>query len=134
MKYEDLLDKALEELPKRFSEHERFTIEKVKGHLEGNKTIVINLKQIAKHINREDKHLLKYLLRETASAGKFVGPRAIFNTKISAKMINKKIEKYVSEFVCCSECGSPDTKLSVETSVAYLRCQACGSKKPVKNL
>ena len=63
MKYEDLLDKALEELPKRFSEHERFTIEKVKGHLEGNKTIVINLKQIAKHINREDKHLLKYLLR-----------------------------------------------------------------------
>ena len=134
MAYEDLLDKALEELPKRFNEHERFTIEKVKGHLEGNKTIVINLKQIAKHINRDNKHLLKYLLRETASAGKFLGPRAVFNTKISAKLLNKKITKYVSEFVYCSECNSPDTKLGVEVGVAYLRCQACGSKKPVKNL
>ena len=48
--------------------------------------------------------------------------------------INKKIKKYASEFVFCSECNKPDTELTEEKEVIYLKCQACGAKKPVKNL
>ncbi len=133
--YDDLLSKAYSELPEQMFDGERFTIDKVKGHLEGSKTVISNLKQIAKTLNRDPEHLLKYLLRETASAGKFVRDRAIFAAKIGAGTFNKKIKKYASEFVFCSECGKPDTSLDVERGgISYLKCQACGVKKPVKSI
>jgi translation initiation factor 2 subunit 2 len=133
--YDDLLSKAYAELPDLMHGDERFTIDKVKGHLEGSKTVISNLKQIAKTLGRDPEHLLKYLLRETASAGKLVGDRTIFAAKIGAGTINKKIKKYASEFVFCSECGKPETTLDVERGgISYLKCQACGVKKPVKSI
>src|SRR3989344_8888841 len=132
--YEILLQKARQELPEVAQGGERFTIEKVLGHLEGNKTVLSNLKKIAKDLDREPEHLLKYLLRELATPGKFMGERVIFGTKVAASAINKKIKKYASEFVFCSECSKPDTKLIEEKGITYLRCTACGAKKPVKNL
>jgi translation initiation factor 2 subunit 2 len=132
--YEQLLDKAQEELPENVAGGERFTLDKVKGHLEGNKTVLINLKKIAKDLGRDESHLLKYLLRELATPGRYVGERAIFGTKVAAATINKKIKKYASEFVYCSECSKPDTELVEEKGVIYLKCLACGVKKPVKNI
>jgi len=133
--YETLLKKAEEELPEIISGGERFTIEKVRGHLEGNKTVVVNLKKIANDLGRDANHLLKYLLRELATPGKYVRDRVIFGTKVSASKINKKIKKYASEFVFCSECSKPDTKLVEEKGgIIYLKCLACGIKKPVKNI
>ena len=73
-------------------------------------------------------------MRELATPGKIAGERVIFGTKVAASAINKKIKKYVSEFVYCSECGKPDTKLVEEKEINYLRCLACGSKKPVKTV
>ena len=134
MDYQALLKKARAELPEQTKGGERFTIEKIKGHLEGNKTVLVNLKKIAKDLDREDNHLLKYLLRELATPGKYVRGRAILGSKIAAATINKKIKKYASEFVFCSECNKPDTALTEEKLVTYLKCQACGAKKPVKNL
>ncbi len=132
--YEQLLKKAEEELPERTGGGERFTIDNIKGHLEGNKTILVNLKKIAKDLGRDENHLLKYLLRELATPGRYVGSRTILGSKVAASIINKKIRKYVSEFVYCSECGKPDTQLSEEKSIIYLKCLACGAKKPVKNI
>ena len=133
--YEKMLEKAYSEMPELMTESSRFTIEKVRGHIEGNKTVIINLQQIAKHLGREVDHLLKYLLRETASAGKISGQRVIFASKIPASTINKKIKKYASEFLFCSECGKPDTKLDVDrVGITYLKCMACGTKKPVKSI
>ena len=132
--YEALLQKAEQELPESVAGGERFVIDKVLGHIEGNKTVIINLKKIAKDLGREENHLLKYLLRELATPGKFAGERVIFGTKVAASLINKKIKKYASEFVYCSECSKPDTKLVEEKDIMYLRCLACGSKKPVKNI
>src|SRR3989338_3414537 len=120
--YEQLLEKGLNELPARGEGTERFTIEKVKGHIEGNKTILINLRKIAKDMDRNFDHLLKYLLRELASPGKVVGERVVLGTKVAASVVNKKIAKYASEFVYCSECSKPDTKIVEEKGVNYLRC------------
>ena len=132
--YEALLKKAEEELPERTEGSERFKVEKIKGHIEGNKTVLVNLKAIAKMLGREENHLLKYLLRELATPGRYVRNRAILGSKTAASIINKKIKKYVSEFVYCSECGKPDTELSEDKGITYLKCLACGSKKPVKSI
>ena len=132
--YADLLKKAEKELPDTIDTGARFQVEKVKGVVEGNKTIITNSHKIAKDLGRQSEHLLKYLLRELATPGKFVGERAIFGRKVAASLINKKIKQYVGEFVLCSECGKPDTQLTEEKSVMYLRCLACGVKRPVKNI
>ena len=50
--YEELLKKAQEELPEQVKGSERFVIDKIKGHLEGSKTILINLKKIACNVSR----------------------------------------------------------------------------------
>src|SRR3989344_6700036 len=132
--YEELLAKAQDELPERGLGSDRFSIENVKGHLEGNKTVLVNLKKIAKDLRREPDHLLKYLLRELATPGKYAGERAIFGTKVAAAIINKKIKKYASEFLYCSECSKPDTSLEEEKEAVYLKCSACGTRKPVKRI
>ncbi len=88
--YENLLKKAEEELPENVSGGDRFVLEKIKGHLEGNKTVLVNLQKIAKDLRRDLDHLLKYLLRELATPGKIVGDLVILGTKVSA-VKNKKI-------------------------------------------
>jgi translation initiation factor 2 subunit 2 len=132
--YEALLQKAEQELPSDVDTGDRFKVDNIKGHLEGKKTILSNLVDISKQLNRNPSHILKFLLRELATPGKVIGTRAILGTKVSAKFINKKIKKYVSEYVTCPECGKPDTKFVEEKRIFYLRCLACGIKKPIKNI
>jgi len=61
MDYEQLLQRARERLPQSVFEKERFEIPKVRGHLEGNKTVITNFLQIANVLRRESEHLLKFV-------------------------------------------------------------------------
>jgi len=132
--YEEMLKKARSQLPQLIQGSDRFQIEKVRGHIEGSKTVLVNIKKIAKDLGRNEQHLLKFLLHELATPGKFVRDRVLLGAKVSASKINKKIKKYVSEYVFCSECSKPETSLLKEKGGTYIKCQACGVKKPVKNL
>jgi len=132
MEYKAMLAKARKEMPESVFEKERFEIPKVKGQIEGNKTIIANFHQIASTLRREPGHLLKYVLRELATPGDIRGQRVIFGAKVAASRINDKIRKYASEYVLCYECGKPDTKIIKEKNVSYMKCQACGARHPVK--
>jgi len=132
MDYAKLLKKARKELPESVLKTERFEIPKVKGHLEGNKTIISNFEQIANTLRRPIEHLLKYVLRELATPGEMRKGALIIGRKVSASRVNEKIEKYANEFVICSECKKPDTQLIKEGRVVFMKCLACGAKHPVK--
>jgi len=133
MDYKELLKKAREELPESTkSTGERFEMPKVKGHVEGNKTIITNFTQLCGNLHREPNHLLKYLQRELATPAQIDGPRLILGRKMSSSFINEKIEKYANEFVLCPDCKKPDTKLLKEEKVLNLKCMACGAKHPIK--
>lgn len=132
--YEQLLKKAQSELPETITNADRFKIESVRGHLEGNKTIIANIKKIAKDVNREPEHLLKFLLKELATPGKWDGDRILFGTKVPASKINKKVRQYAGEYVLCSECGKPDTNLIKKENATIIHCNACGKEHTVKSL
>jgi len=132
MEYEKLLQKARKELPESVLKTERFEIPKVKGHIEGNKTIISNFEQIAGTLGRSVEHLLKYVLRELATPGEMRKGALIIGRKVSASSVNEKIQNYANNFVICSECKKPDTKLMKEGRVTFLKCLACGAKHPVK--
>ena len=126
--YEKMLDAAKSKLPEDTLTSERFVVPKALGHLEGNKTIVSNFGQIASTLGRPVQHLLKYILKELATAGEMRKNAVIFNTKLGASRINEKINQYTQDFVLCKECGKPDTKLSKDGNVYFIRCQACGAR------
>ncbi|MBW3003635.1 translation initiation factor IF-2 subunit beta [Candidatus Woesearchaeota archaeon] len=134
MDYKKLLTKARKELPESVLVKERFEIPKIKGHIEGNKTILINFFQIADTFRRNSAHLIKFLSKELATPITKKGAQVILGSKVSASLINEKISKYAKEFVLCFECGKPDTKIVVENNITYLRCLACGAKYPIKSL
>ncbi len=134
MDYDTLLNKAYEELPEDHATVERFEIPKVKGHIQGNKTIITNFHQIAQFLSRTPEHLLKYVQKELATPGTLAKNGLIFGTKIPASRINEKVEKYVEEYVLCSECRKPDTKLVKEDKYLFKKCMACGARQSARIL
>lgn len=131
--YEELLERAQSNLPKKTHSKERFEIPKAISKIEGNKTTIINFIQLTNTIHREPKHLLKYLQRELATPGSIDNQRLVLGSKITSLLINEKITKYVKEFVLCPDCNRPDTKIIKEERVLILKCTACGAKHPIKS-
>ena len=132
MDYEDMLHRAREKLPEDMGSGERFTIQKVKGHLEGNKTVISNFGQIASSLGRSKELLVKFIEKQLATKGVVRDNFVIFNTKLSASKINDRIQQFTDLFVICKECGKPDTTLTKDTGVYFIKCQACGAKYTVK--
>lgn len=134
MEYKKLLEKARKDLPESVFEKQRFDIPRIRGHIQGNRTILSNFLQIATILGREPEHLLKYILRELAAPGEIKkSGSVIIGTKIPASRINEKIKQYANEFVLCLECGKPDTKIEKEKNFLFLKCTACGARHPIKS-
>ncbi len=129
--YEQLVEKAYKILPETVVKEERFVVPKVKGHIQGNSTVLSNFIQIADTIGRKPQHLLKYILKELATPGELRKNGVIIGTKMAATRINEKIEKYVEEFVLCRECHKPDTKLLKEGNFVFMKCMACGARHSI---
>jgi translation initiation factor 2 subunit 2 len=133
MDYKKLLEKARKQLPETVTKKERFEIPKVRGHIQGNRTIISNFVNIADVLGREPNHMLKYILKELATPGEIKQKAIIIGSKVSASRINQKIQQYAQEFVICKECHKPDTKLIKEGNFMFIRCTACGAKHPVRS-
>ena len=65
--YEEMLEKALEKVPKKTDTGERFAIPKSQVQPDGAKTIIVNFSELAAVLRRDEAHLLKYLLKELAT-------------------------------------------------------------------
>jgi len=129
-----LLKRARENLPESVFEKERFEIPKARGHLEGNKTVISNFIQIASTLRRPVEHLLKFILKELATPGEIKrSGLLVLGAKVPASRINEKIRQYAYEFVLCPECSKPDTEMIREGEFMFLKCTACGNKKPIKS-
>tara|TARA_Y100000310_G_scaffold167610_2_gene167546 strand:+ start:31983 stop:32396 length:414 start_codon:yes stop_codon:yes gene_type:complete len=130
--YSTLLKEAKAKLPEIKQTTERFEIPKVTGHVQGNKTIIVNFSKICTVLRREPSQVIKYLQRELATPASADGQRLVLGRKITSSVINEKIAKYAKEFVLCKECGKPDTKILREERISSLKCLACGAKHPIK--
>lgn len=127
-----MLKEAMQSLPESSFEKQRFEMPKVVGHLQGNITVISNFRQIASALRREPEHLLKFILKELATPGSLKPKGLLIGTKVPAAKINEKIRQFAHEFVLCRECGKPDTQLTKEEDLIYLKCTACGTKYIVK--
>jgi len=130
--YEALLDTAYSQISEPETETGRWSCPEPKVMLEGKTTILENFADILSSIRRDEDHFMKYLLSELGTAGKIDGTRVIFNGKFESSLFESFVNSYVQDYVICSECGKPDTRLVKDDRVLILRCDACGSHRPVR--
>ncbi len=129
--YESLLDRGKKALPETSQAKERFEMPKIRGHVQGNKTVLSNFFQIAQQLGRKPEHMLKFILKELATPGDIKKQFVLLGAKVPASRINEKIQQYADIFVLCRECDKPDTKMTKEGEVYFIKCQACGAKYSV---
>ena len=85
--YERLLDRARQQLPPEVFERKRFEIPKSVIFVEGNRTIVRNFRDIASALNRDPQHLMKYLMRELATAGIIEGRERFSRESLQTRLL-----------------------------------------------
>ena len=133
MNYDSALDRAFDSLPERPQDAgSRLTVPDPEGETDGAFTRLTNLGAIADALGREPKHLHRSIQRELGTNGQFENGRARYNGSFTAANFDTAIDEYVEEYVLCSECGLPDTRLVREDGVDMLRCEACGAFRPVE--
>ncbi|MBS1264153.1 MAG: Translation initiation factor 2 subunit beta [Methanonatronarchaeales archaeon] len=132
MNYEEMLARG-KELTEDLSETgERFSYPDPESFKEGTTTVLRNFSDIASALNREEEHLLRFLNRQLGTAGKIQGDMIVFQGDFSSDEIESRLENYVEEYVLCSECMRPDTRLVRVNRTQMLKCDACGARMPVK--
>jgi translation initiation factor 2 subunit 2 len=129
--YEELLDRALRQLPSTKVSDSRFTIPEIKVFIEGKTTIFDNFEAICNYMNREPEHAMKFLLNELGTSGKMDGNRAIFQGRFLKDEVEHQIQRYMDEYVLCWECKKPDTHFEKMERVWVLKCDACGAIRPI---
>ncbi|VVB74571.1 Translation initiation factor 2 subunit beta [Candidatus Tiddalikarchaeum anstoanum] len=130
--YEELLKRAEVLMPKKIETRDRFEVPKVKGSIQGKRTMISNLKNIADYLYRDVDLLIPFLEKELATKAIKDGNYIVFMGKFSAGRINDKILEFVNEYVKCRQCGKPDTKTSKKDRVLFVECMGCGAKYPIR--
>ena len=129
--YETLLERAKKTLPQTLESQDRFQVPEPHVMIEGKTTVLRNFGDIADKLRRDPDHLLAYLLRELGTAGSVEGRRVVFKGKVATAAIADRIRDYVDEYVLCSECNRPDTRIVKEGRILILVCETCGAHRPV---
>ncbi len=132
--YEDMLKAAMEKLPKKSEEKKRFETPRIVSFLQGNKTIIRNFNEIVSTLRRDKRHLSKYMFKQLATPGNVEGDTLVLQRKVGTAMIQKKLEDYVKEYVFCKVCGEPDTLLTKEDRLTFMKCEACGARSSARNI
>ena len=131
MNYADSLDRALDALPERNEEQSRLSIPDPAGETDGAFTRLTNIGDIADALGRDVEHVHRNIQRELGTNGQLDENRARYNGSFTVADFEAAIDEYVAEYVTCTECGLPDTRLVTEDGVDMLRCEACGAFRPV---
>ena len=131
MDYEARLDRAITRMPELGGSDERLQVPDPQTQRDGAFTRLTNLKELADALSRDPEHLHREIQRDLGTAGQFDDGRGRYNGQFSESDFAASIDRYVEEYVRCSECGLPDTRLVREDGTMMLRCEACGAFRPV---
>ncbi len=132
MRYEEMLERAYKSMPEKTLKRERFEMPKAQSFIQGNRTIVTNFSKILDTINRDEKHALKYITKQLATAASIDSGRLVLKGVFTPEQIQNIIADYIKTFVLCPECGRPDTKVIEQKGIKMLKCTACGAIAPLR--
>ena len=110
----------------------RFELPPVDVMWEGQRTLFRNFADYPKIMRRDPLKLLQYLSKEFAVPAERVGDSAMFIGKRDPDDFTRLLDIYVSDYIKCITCQSPDTRIEREKRINFLICEACGAKSTIK--
>jgi translation initiation factor 2 subunit 2 len=129
MDYDEMLDRGIEQTPDIEGSSERFEVPDPVVRQEGNVTVFENFQEVRRQLDRDEDHVMKFLQDELGTSGHIdESGRARLTGEFNQRRLDDAIEEYTEEFVLCSECGLPDTRLEREQGALILKCDACGAR------
>ncbi|CAI48294.1 translation initiation factor aIF-2 beta subunit / probable RNA-binding protein [Natronomonas pharaonis DSM 2160] len=131
MEYEASLDRALADVPDIASSGERLSVPDAAAQTDGAFTRFTNLSAVADALNRDADHIHRFVQQTLATSGKLSEGVGRYNGDFDDRDFEAAVDDYADEYVRCSECGLPDTRLVQEDQTLMLRCDACGAFRPV---
>ena len=135
MDYEDQLDRALEQSPDITDSGGRFEVPDPDVRPEGHVTVWENFEAVYDRLARDPDHLVRFMQSELGTSAQIDDRgRARFTGDFKQRRVADALTTYVEDFVTCSECGSPDTRLVEEQGTTVLKCDACGALSSVPDL
>jgi translation initiation factor 2 subunit 2 len=135
MEYDEQLDRALEQSPDIAEGGSRFEVPDPEVRPEGNVTVWENFEAVHDRLARDPEHLVRFLQSELGTSAQIDDKgRARFTGDFKQRRVADALAAYVDGFVICSECGSPDTRLTDEHGTSMLKCEACGALSPVPDI
>lgn len=105
-------------------------IAKVEGKGNGIKTVIVNMVEIAKALDRPPTYPTKFFGCELGAQTQFdiKNERFIVNGSHEGSKLQDLLDNFIKKFVLCHECGNPETKLMVSQKKQTIgqQCAACG--------
>jgi len=131
--YENLLDRIKDKLGDTNKESQtRFELPVVDVMWEGQKTFLRNFSEFPKILRRDPQKVLQYLSKEFAVPAEMQGDKAMFVGRRAPDDFTRLFQIYVKDYLECTTCKSPDTKILKENRISFLICEACGAKSTLK--
>jgi translation initiation factor 2 subunit 2 len=132
MDYSARLDRAYDALPEIGTDEQRLDVPDATAQSDGAFTRFQNLSKVADALDRDSKHLHRYVQSQLGTAGSFENGVGRYNGRFSGTEFDAVVDDYMAAYVTCTECGLPDTRLVTEDRTQMLRCDACGAFRPVE--
>uniref|UniRef100_A0A7N0RD20 Eukaryotic translation initiation factor 2 subunit beta n=1 Tax=Kalanchoe fedtschenkoi TaxID=63787 RepID=A0A7N0RD20_KALFE len=135
--YEELLSRVFnilrENNPELAGDRRRTVMRPPQVLREGTKkTVFVNFMDLCKTMHRQPEHVMNFLLAEMGTSGSLDGQqRLVVKGRFAPKNFEGILRRYINEYVICNGCKSPDTILSKENRLFFLRCEQCGSNRSV---
>ncbi|XP_057789692.1 eukaryotic translation initiation factor 2 subunit beta-like isoform X1 [Salvia miltiorrhiza] len=130
--YEELLGRVFnilrENNPELAGDRRRTVMRPPQVLREGTKkTVFVNFMDLCKTMHRQPEHVMTFLLAEMGTSGSLDGQqRLVVKGRFAPKNFEGILRRYINEYVICNGCKSPDTILSKENRLFFLRCEKLG--------
>lgn len=88
-------------------------------------------------MQRQSDHVTQFVLAELGTEGSISGDgQLILKGRFGPKHIESLLRKYITEYVTCSMCRSPQTTLERDsrTRLFNILCAACGANRSVTSI
>lgn len=96
------------------------------------KTAFCNITELCRRIRRPVEHVTQFLLCELGTTGNADGSgRLIIKGKFQQLQFENLLRRYIGEYVSCKTCRSPETQLTRENRLFFLKCDSCGATRSV---
>jgi translation initiation factor 2 subunit 2 len=139
--YDEMLDRVFEKLQSNNPELMHKKRYKLKPpqimRIGTRKCMWHNYPDICETIKRKPDHVMQFYLTELGTTGNLDGNgRLVLKGTFVPKKIESLLRKYITEFVTCHLCKSPDTDLVKDSNsrLFFVQCHACGARRSVSTI